>query len=416
MTDEGAVAQAMALPDGAVAELGDGRRLYAGHRLVQDGARAALLELPGVLRVDVHPQGDSFDLSIRNLGGPALADVLGPLLTTTHHAPDGRALNEYRTHADLPDGVRVDLVIRVAPFAGELLREHSAVAIVDPQAPMRRLVLRVRAEELDLAYDRLLPLLPAGVHPQAAGDEVVLVALGRPGDLPAATEVAQALGALLVEPARVDDDAGPLVAALTQLTPPVLVCGGRVCLRAPAHPPPVAAGPGAPPVIDVVLGRGAGFGIGTHATTRHCLELLLDLPPDGAFADLGCGAGALAIVAARLGHAPVVGVDLLEAVTAQARANVEANGVFADIVTGDLCALDGLDVEAAAVNVSEPGVHAHLASVPLPRLRSLIVCGLRDPAQLAAALAAYAAAGLTEVRRVDGDDWPAVLLQRVEGR
>ena len=61
------------------------------------------------------------------------------------------------------------------------------------------------------------------------------------------------------------------------------------------------AGPG---LLDVVLrDEGGAFGAGTHPTTVMCLELLLGLVPGGPFADLGCGTGVLAIVAAKLGWA-----------------------------------------------------------------------------------------------------------------
>ena len=52
------------------------------------------------------------------------------------------------------------------------------------------------------------------------------------------------------------------------------------------------------------------FGTGAHATTRLCLELLLDAASRAApLVDLGCGSGVLAIAAAKLGWAPVLGVD-----------------------------------------------------------------------------------------------------------
>ena len=80
--------------------------------------------------------------------------------------------------------------------------------------------------------------------------------------------------------------------------------GGRLLVRSPWDPP-AAHG-----LIDMVLERGGGgFGSGSHPTTRMCLSLLLDLAPAGGAADLGCGLGTLAIAAARLGWAPVVGVD-----------------------------------------------------------------------------------------------------------
>jgi len=232
---------------------------------------------------------------------------------------------------------------------------------------------------------------------------VVLVALGDQDELPAAAELADAAGELLVAPA-VEEDAGPdLETALAGLLPRWEV-GGRFVLRGPGQAP-------APPGwIDIVLARTAGFGTGNHPTTRHCLELLLDVEPGGAFADLGCGAGALAIGAAKLGYAPILGIDLTQEVTASACANAEANDVAADFVVGDLLALDELDVRVAVVNVSEPTVHAHIARARLPSLEALIVSGLDQPALLADAVAGYGAAGFAERRRIDERGWPAVLM------
>ncbi len=270
---------------------------------------------------------------------------------------------------------------------------------------MRRIRLQVPATRLDDAYDALLPRLPGGIHVATADEDVELIAFGEPGELPPVEDVA-AWTAHLAHGPVVEEDAGPdLAHALAAVMPPHEV-GGRIMLREALHAPAPSGW------IDVVLERGAGFGTGAHPTTRHCLELLLSLPPDGAFADLGCGAGALTIAAAKLGFAPIVGVDLIGEATATAHRNAAVNGVEIDFVTADLQKLSRLDVETAVVNVSETPVHAHLASVACPDLRSLIVSGLDDPAQLATAMAAYARAGLHEQNRIQALRWPAVLLRR----
>jgi ribosomal protein L11 methyltransferase len=81
--------------------------------------------------------------------------------------------------------------------------------------------------------------------------------------------------------------------------------------------------------VTVVVDPGRAFGTGAHPTTRLCLELLLAAEPRG-LVDVGCGSGVLAIAAAKLGHAPVVAVDLDEPAVAAARANAERNGVSID--------------------------------------------------------------------------------------
>ena len=271
---------------------------------------------------------------------------------------------------------------------------------------MRRIELRVRAEDLDRAYDRLLPRVRGGLHPLPDGEEVVLVALGERRELPPVDELASLAGDLLLDEPAERDAGDDLAAALATLTPRWEI-GGRVVLRTPADPPPP------PEMIDVVLAREIGFGTGAHPTTRHCIELLLDIEPGGAFADLGCGAGALTITAFKLGFEPVVGIDVLDVVCATACANGDANGIDADWVTGDLLGLEGLDVRVVAMNVSELDVHERLAATDLPAVEWLVISGLDNPHKLARAVAAYEAAGFAERRRIDRDGWPAVLLAAV---
>jgi ribosomal protein L11 methyltransferase len=86
--------------------------------------------------------------------------------------------------------------------------------------------------------------------------------------------------------------------------------------------------------VAVVIDPGRAFGTGGHATTRLCLELMLDLPR-GSLLDLGCGSGVLAIAAAKLGFSPVIALDFdpqaIEATTRNAQANgIEVEARLAD--------------------------------------------------------------------------------------
>ena len=85
-----------------------------------------------------------------------------------------------------------------------------------------------------------------------------------------------------------------------------------------------------PAAINLILDPGMAFGTGSHPTTRLCLEWLERTVQAGeSLLDYGCGSGILAIAGARLGSAPVHGVDIDPQAIVAARDNAERNAVDA---------------------------------------------------------------------------------------
>lgn len=107
--------------------------------------------------------------------------------------------------------------------------------------------------------------------------------------------------------------------------------------------------------VAVVIDPGRAFGTGGHATTRLCLELLLDLEPTSVV-DLGCGSGVVAVAAAKLGFAPVVALDSDETAVAVARANAAVNGVGVDVRLGDVLVDPLPAAEVAVANIARDPV------------------------------------------------------------
>jgi len=182
------------------------------------------------------------------------------------------------------------------------------------------------------------------------------------------------------------------------------VIGDRLYVRPPWAPAPVRGA-----LQDLVIEPGQAFGTGSHSTTRLSLELLLALPADGSFADLGCGSGILAIAAAKLGFGPVVAVDsdplAVEATVANARRNAVALArvELADLRTDELSAAN-----TVAANLTQP-LLLRLAERFAGRASALIVSGLLDQQ---AGEVANAFAPLRMSRRLTREGWTALLLER----
>ncbi|HVE67756.1 MAG TPA: 50S ribosomal protein L11 methyltransferase [Solirubrobacteraceae bacterium] len=278
---------------------------------------------------------------------------------------------------------------------------------------MIRLALRVRRADAEVVLAELLELAPNGVEETDEGDVVEYAVYGAPGELPALPALEAAAGGALVEIAttEVSDD---WFDGWKRFHAPVLV-GERLHVR-----PPWTEPLGAPGVDEIVIDPGQAFGTGAHATTRMCLELLLELEPGGSFADLGCGSGVLAIAAAKLGWEPVAAFDHEAAAVDAARENAAVNGVAVEVARADLRRepLPRADTVAAnllrplllavAERLREPAVapgHRGASSPP-----GALVAGGLLRAEAGEAAAAFAAAGLREAQRRESGDWAALLL------
>ena len=163
--------------------------------------------------------------------------------------------------------------------------------------------------------------------------------------------------------------------------------------------------------MDVVIDPGQAFGTGAHATTRLCLELLLDVPPDGPFADLGCGSGVLAIAAARLGFAPVVASDHDPAAVAATVQNAAANGAVVAVHRADLRRDPVPSAPVIAANLIGPLLIELAPRLAAAASGTLIVSGLLAT-EAEAVTAAFAAAGLVPRERREDGEWAALSLVR----
>ena len=163
-----------------------------------------------------------------------------------------------------------------------------------------------------------------------------------------------------------------------------------------------------PDALNLTLDPGLAFGTGSHPTTRLCLAWLAqNLRRGERVLDYGCGSGILAIAAARLGAAEVVGVDVDPQAIIASRANARANGVVAAFAT-PAAAPPAAPFDVLVANIlANPLVV--LAPALAARVRSggrIVLSGILAP-QAAAVAAAYAPWFTISVQ--DGDDgWVAL--------
>jgi ribosomal protein L11 methyltransferase len=270
---------------------------------------------------------------------------------------------------------------------------------------MLRLAVRVQREQAELVLAELLDLAPDGVEEVSISETVVEYAVyGASGELPPLPDVTAAAGGALVE-VSTEEIADDWPQRWRKFHTP-LVLDDRLTIRPPWERAAQAG-------IDLVIDPGQAFGTGAHATTRLCLELLLELEPREAFVDLGCGSGVLAIAAARLGWAPVLALDNDPASLRAAADNALANRVVVEVRRHDL-RYDPVPLASTfAANLLAPLLliwAEKLADQPQPP-RRLIASGLlaEECDQVASG---FSACGLTEAGRRERGEWAALLLAR----
>jgi ribosomal protein L11 methyltransferase len=277
----------------------------------------------------------------------------------------------------------------------------------------------------------LLELAPSGIEEMGdreGGSGVVEYAIyGAPGELPDLGALRAVAGEALVDvrSETVPDDWSE---RWKRFYHPLLI-GGRLYVRPPWERAAERGG-----VVEVVIDPGQAFGTGTHATTRMCLELLLEQSGPStmlsrllrrlaaaaagrgdeprSLCDLGTGSGVIAIAAAKLGFEPVLAVDSELAAVKEADRNARANYVEVDVGRMDLRAAPPPQAEVVTANLSTRLLElvaqrwAEAGGAPGIAIASGF---LADEAHAVAR--SLAEAGLVERRRLTSGGWGALLAR-----
>jgi ribosomal protein L11 methyltransferase len=318
-----------------------------------------------------------------------------------------------------------------------------------------RLAFRVRAADAEVVLAELTELALTGVEERDLGDVVEYAIYGAEGELPSLPSVRTLIGDALVEVVseEVADDWADRWRAFHE---PILI-KDRLYVR-----PPWCDPHGEPGVSELIVDPGQAFGTGAHATTRLCLELLVELTDRrrdagedlGPVLDLGSGSGVLAVAAAQLGWGPVHGVDNEAGSVAATLENAAVNDVTVTAARFDLLR-DGATAMPgdAATSGDAAGPHdasghggeargsaggpAAAAAGGEPSPAPLVLANLLRPLLLRVAAdgflgtpphhliasgllvhecdgvaAAFARIGLVEAERRTHGDWAALLLRR----
>jgi ribosomal protein L11 methyltransferase len=305
-----------------------------------------------------------------------------------------------------------------------------------------RLAVRVRCGDAETVLAELLELAPGGVEEVEIGQEMIEYAVyGAPGELPELPDLNAAVGDTPVEVSstEVADDWSERWKRFHRpilIEPPWGSPVPALHVRPPWEAPSDREG-----TEEIVIDPGQAFGTGAHATTRLCLELLLELGAlehwPGSLLDVGTGSGVLAIAAARLGFAPVLGLDHERESVAAARENAEVNEVKIEVRRFDLRtqALPWLDRETEGAHVgaladghmdAQRGPLVVVANLLRPLLLDLACRMPGVPAHLLAGgllreqvdevVEAFGELGMHERERRERGEWAVVWLTAADQR
>jgi ribosomal protein L11 methyltransferase len=269
-----------------------------------------------------------------------------------------------------------------------------------------RLAVRCRPELAERVLAELIELAASGVEEDTGGSWVEYAVYGPPGELPAIPDL-EALagdGRVEISSTEIPDDWAD---TWRDFHKPVWI-GERLVVRPSWEEPPATRAD-----VDVVIDPGQAFGTGAHATTRMCLELLLELADAGeareSLADLGTGSGVLAIAAAKLGWKPVLAVDHEAAALEAAAANARANSVELELRRLNLREEPPPPASTLVANLTAPlltVVASGLDSSP----RTLVCSGLLA-IEVDDVSSAFLERGLRVVGQRAQGDWSALLLR-----
>ncbi len=286
---------------------------------------------------------------------------------------------------------------------------------------MIRLAIRVRREQAELVLAELLELTPTGVEELEPSPGTVEYAVyGAPGELPALPDLKAAAGEALVEVSttEVPDDWHERWRDFHRpVTIPAPDGGDLPGVRVR---PPWEAPAGEGGLLEIAIDPGQAFGTGGHASTRLCIELLLEMAAEGQprapVLDVGTGSGVLAIAAGLLGYGPLLGLDNEAESVRAAAENAARNGVQLEVRRFDLRS-EELPWPAPGprtpvivlANLLRPLLLEMAESLPGPPAH-LIAGGLLEPEVEEVAAAFAARLGLRERSRRLSGGWAAVWL------
>jgi ribosomal protein L11 methyltransferase len=184
---------------------------------------------------------------------------------------------------------------------------------------------------------------------------------------------------------------------------------GRIMMRAPFHPEPTSG-------LDVIIQPEMSFGTGHHPTTWQMMRCLLELELEGkSVLDIGCGTGALAIAARKLGASDVVAFDLDEWSYENTLANCERNELGGEVrvLHGTIASLGGqldvYDVVLANINLNVLTAEMMAYAGCLGKGGTIVFSGFYT-SDVPALRTAAEAVGLKWVNETSREDWACTLF------